>query len=55
MFMHFVYGGDNLYILLYLLALRTDDSRLEASSLAIIAAIEKSVAEPAAFLLPAVV
>lgn len=40
---------------LNLLALLTDDSRLEASSLAIIAAIEKSVADPAAILLFVVV
>jgi len=36
---------------LNLLALRMEDSRLEASSRAMMAAMEKSVAEPAALLL----
>lgn len=40
---------------LNLLALRMEDSRLEASSRAMIAAMEKSVAEPAALLLAGVV
>lgn len=40
---------------LNLLALRMEDSRLEASSRAMMAAMEKSVAEPAALLLAVVV